>query len=454
MTVTITHTNMTPVETVQDLELSGVLQELYARGSRGIRLGLDAMREACARAGNPERAFACVHIAGTNGKGSTCAMVESVARAAGKHTGLYTSPHLCRFAERIRIGGLAISDAALVRVLRQALDVGPELTFFEVATLAAFLAFREAGVEFAVLEVGLGGRLDATNVVQAPLATAITSIALDHQNLLGDTIAAIAREKAGIAKTGVPMVLGELCHDARLVIEAHATSVGAVISSGKAQQDSELGDSFSSTSYGGSAFALSEASYQWSNAAVARKLAHLAGFTSEQCEKGFQTVSWPGRYEWIESAEGPTLLDAAHNPEGSRALLKALEYDAPRDHADQAGLAPGLHGAYEARRRLIHSCNTLVYGALADKAWSESLSILAPRFANRVYTEPKGRPAADPKAMHAMFAGFSEVDVSSALRTARTYAKSGLVLVCGSIYLVGACRAHLLGLPMDPPIAL
>ena len=195
--------------------LSRALHDLYARVPLGMRLGLDAMRAACTRAGNPELSFEVAHVAGTNGKGSTCAMVESMARAAGKKTGLYTSPHLCRFAERIRIDGEPISDETLADVLDRALDLGPELSFFEAATLAAFLAFRDANVDVAVVEVGIGGRLDATNVVARPRVTAITRVALDHMDRLGDTLESIAREKAGIAKPGVAMVLGPMAHNVR-----------------------------------------------------------------------------------------------------------------------------------------------------------------------------------------------------------------------------------------------
>src|SRR5262249_12747203 len=153
--------------------------------------------------GDPHLALAVVHVAGTNGKGSVCAMVDSIARAARLRTGLATSPHLCRFAERIRLSGEPIADDAFARALGRGLDCKTDLTFFESLTVAAFDAFREAAVDLAILEVGLGGRLDATNVVPSPLCTAITSIALDHTALLGDSLQAIAREKAGIAKKAV-----------------------------------------------------------------------------------------------------------------------------------------------------------------------------------------------------------------------------------------------------------
>ncbi len=188
--------------------LAESLAELYARVPRGIELGLDNMRASCTRFGNPEKRFDVIHVAGTNGKGSTCAVVESVARTAGKKTGLYTSPHLSRFAERIRVDGEPLGDIMLARILADVLARAPELTFFEAATMTAFVAFAEAKVDLAIIEVGIGGRLDATNVVERPLACGIASIAFDHMDKLGGTLAEIAREKAGIAKQGVPLVLG------------------------------------------------------------------------------------------------------------------------------------------------------------------------------------------------------------------------------------------------------
>ncbi|HRG99791.1 MAG TPA: hypothetical protein PLR99_26275, partial [Polyangiaceae bacterium] len=210
--------------------LSDALRELYTRVPFGVRLGTEAMAEACARAGNPERAFASVHIAGTNGKGSVSALTEGAARASGLRTGLYTSPHLARFAERVRVSGEVLADEALAEALAEALRLGPDLTFFEVATLAAFLAFRRAGVELAVLEVGLGGRHDATNVVAPPgvRLTAITRIALDHTDRLGPDLPSIAREKAGIAKAGVPLVVGPVPPAVRDAIAEVARARGAL----------------------------------------------------------------------------------------------------------------------------------------------------------------------------------------------------------------------------------
>src|SRR5215472_5152845 len=155
-------------------ELRQALADLVARVPLGMRLGLEPMRAACNALGHPERGFAAVHVAGTNGKGSVCAMVESILRTAGRRTGLYTSPHLHRFGERIRIDGEPIGDVVLAQLLRDVLRRGPDLSFFEAATATALVAFREARVDVAVLEVGIGGRLDATNVIPPPIAAAVT----------------------------------------------------------------------------------------------------------------------------------------------------------------------------------------------------------------------------------------------------------------------------------------
>ena len=206
---------------------SEALALLYARVPLGMRLGLSSIEAACARYGHPERAFRVVHVAGTNGKGSVCAMAASMLTEAGIRAGLYTSPHLIRFSERIRVDSRPISEEVICNILGDVLIREPDLSFFEVATLAAFLAFREEKCDVAVLEVGIGGRLDATNVVLAPKVSAITRVALDHTDKLGDTLAAIAGEKAGIIKAGTTCVLGHVDASAHAVIEARAIEVGA-----------------------------------------------------------------------------------------------------------------------------------------------------------------------------------------------------------------------------------
>lgn len=403
------------------MDLPSALLALYARGGGGIKLGLFGMREACARAGHPERTFACVHIAGTNGKGSTSAFVESIARASGKRTGMYSSPHLCRFAERIRIGGEPISDDALARALSEALELAPDVSFFETATLAAFLAFRAAEVDFVVLEVGLGGRLDATNVVEKPLVTAITSIGMDHMQYLGNSIAEIAGEKAGILKPKVPCVVGHVDAVAEATIEECARRTSSPL----LHPRDHLAELTAAVDRVAHAFP----SYQRNNLEVAWLMARELRIEA-YFEQGARTMSWPGRFEMLGDEEGPILLDGAHNPDGARALATSLA---------EKQLQPAV----------------LVFGAMGDKEWQETLSVLGPLAAHRVYVEPKGRAPAPFDGLQALFPGVAASSVADALEIARKLATpDGLVVVAGSLYLVGEARSVLLRLPMDPPIAL
>jgi dihydrofolate synthase/folylpolyglutamate synthase len=379
-----------------------------------MRLGLEAMREACEQTGHPERAFRVVHVAGTNGKGSVCAMVESIARAAGMRTGMYTSPHLSRFAERIRVDGAPVTDEVLAELLTRALDVQPELSFFESATLAAFLAFREAKVDLAVVEVGLGGRLDATNVVPTPLAAAITRIALDHTDRLGTTLVEIAREKAGIAKPGLDILLGAMPADVQAAIDEVAHAAGAtttrVVEAPLAVHLGLAGE------------------HQRANALIAAELGRRIGASRAAIARGLAEVRWPGRLERI----GDVLLDGAHNPDGARAL---------------AAYVSGLGVPAE---RV-----TLVFGALADKDWAGMLDALAPVAGKRVYVAPQGtsRGAAVAADMAARHAGETAASLEAALDGV-AHDPASLVVVCGSLVLVGQARARLLGLPRDPPVAL
>jgi dihydrofolate synthase/folylpolyglutamate synthase len=393
--------------------LPDALQRLYARIPLGMRLGLEPMLAACARAGHPERSFPAVHVAGTNGKGSVCAMVEAIARAQGKKTGLYTSPHLCRFAERIRIGGEPVSDAVLTGLLEGALDAGPDLSFFETATLAAFFAFRDAGVDVAVLEVGLGGRFDATNVIPTPLAAAVTRIALDHTDRLGSTLVEIAREKAGIAKAGLDLVLGPMPEEVRAAIDAVAYAHGATTTSVDDEPvPARIGLA---------------GEHQRDNARIAAVLGARIGASTGAIEEGLADVRWPGRLERI----GNVLLDAAHNPDGAASLAAHLG---------------SLHvGAAD---------TALVFGTLADKDWAPMLDTLAPLAGRRFYVAPSGasRNAIEPSAMAARHPGTLSPSVPDALVAAAD--GSSLVVVAGSMVLVGHARALLLGLPRDPPVAL
>jgi dihydrofolate synthase/folylpolyglutamate synthase len=400
--------------------LARALTLLHARVPLGMRFGLGPMTEACARFGHPERTFEVAHIAGTNGKGSVSALVDAMGRADGRRVGLYTSPHLGRFGERIRIGGAPIGDEALAPLLLDVLERAPDLSFFETATLAAFVAFREAKIDLAVLEVGLGGRLDATNVVPPPRVGAITRIALDHMDYLGPTVVDIAKEKAGIAKPGVPIVLGPMEPNVLRAIEVVTAAAGATLVD--AMTDAAALKLAVETK-----MKLAGA-HQRDNARVAFVVAKLLGVGEAALRAGAESAEWPGRLERIEAANGPYLLDGAHNPDGAAALAAYLAQEAPV---------------------------TLVFGALADKDWPAMLDALAPRAAHRVYVTPGGRAAAELGALAARHAGEIADSVDGALEKARALAgPKGLVVVAGSLFLVGEARATLLSLARDPPVAL
>jgi dihydrofolate synthase/folylpolyglutamate synthase len=301
-------------------------ERLFALEHFGIKLGLDNIRLLLDALRHPERAFVSVHIGGTNGKGSVTAMVERGLRAAGHRTGRYTSPHLAHIEERVAIDGAAIDPATFDAVTSDVLAVVDHLqhtrileqppTFFEVTTAIAFETFRRANVSVAVVEVGLGGRFDATNVIQ-PAVTAITSIAFDHERHLGHTLGEIAFEKAGIIKAGVPVIVGPLPLDARHVVGEVARHVGASV-----VETSPL------PAGAGVAVTLSlQGAHQRENAAVAVEvLKHCDGagrqIARDHIVAALTDVDWPARLEWFRLPAGDILLDAAHNPAGAAALAR------------------------------------------------------------------------------------------------------------------------------------
>jgi len=400
-----------------------LLARLAGVRTLGVDLGLDRMRLALARLGDPQARFAAVQIAGTNGKGSTAAMTEAVLREAGLRTGLYSSPHLARFTERIRIAGREADGDRLAVLDRRIVETGVPLTYFEVATALAFLAMAEAGVEVAVLETGLGGRLDAVTTC-VPCATAITSIGLDHTGYLGTTLPEIAGEKAGIMKPGVPCFVGPVPAAAGDALERAAAAVGAPLyQAGR--------EAFSMPTF---PIALAGA-HQRQNAALAVVLARMAGrrlgrmIDDAALASGLAGVRWPGRCERVGD---DLLLDCAHNEDGARALAAAL-----------AELAPG--------RRVA-----LAVSIVDDKDPAGMLAALAPVAAAVVTTRsdnPRALPAAALAAVAARFFGDVTAceDPGAALVEARRRAgPGGLVVVCGSMFLVGMLRARVLGESVDP----
>lgn len=405
-------------------DFCATLERLYARAAYGRKLGLERMEQVTAALGHPERTFEVVHVGGTNGKGSVCAFVASMTQAAGRRVGLYTSPHLVRLAERVQIGGAPLEDEVLAELIDGVLDRDPELTFFEVMTLVAFLAFREAKVDLAVVEVGLGGRLDATNVVPPPRVASITRVAFDHMADLGDTLAAIAREKAGIIKPGSAVVLGKLHPDARDVIAARIEEVGARLV--------PLG---SPEPIVGAPLAYPRMAMLGTNLAVAVSIGRELGLSPETMANGIEATSWPGRNELLHrNGQELTLLDCAHNPDGAVALSHVID--------------PSVLGDIDSRRDVA-----LVFGTLASKNWRAMLQRLDHAAGHRIYVAPPVRTAANPAEMASYLPGEVVASVSEALSRARELVGSrGVVVVTGSTYLVGAARATLLGLRSDPAI--
>ncbi|MFO0692083.1 MAG: folylpolyglutamate synthase/dihydrofolate synthase family protein [Polyangiales bacterium] len=416
------------------------LAYLYGLSPRGVKLGLERVEEALALRGDPHRGLSVVHVAGTNGKGSVSATLETIARRSGLRTGLYTSPHLHRFVERIRIDGRPIGEreaARRIESLRTQPGL-PPLTFFECATILAFEAFRDAKVELVVLEVGLGGRLDATNVID-PRVAAITQIGLEHQQWLGDTIPAIAREKAGIAKKDRPLVVGTREPTAVSAIVAHASAVGAPVRLRGREFDAVEHDG--RLRFEGLGLALDDlalglrGSHQVDNAVTALAVVaelRRSGFDLPEAavRKGLAGVKWPARLERVPGRPA-LLLDAAHNPDGCAVLADHLR-------------------AMPRRGRTV-----LLFGAMADKDHEAMLRCFDGVVDARIYAVPSMGRAPDPAIFPSVRPGEVAADVSTGLARAKSLAgPGGLVVVAGSIFVVAAVRAEVLGLRSDPPIGM
>lgn len=418
------------------------LERLAQRRVFGIRPGLETMRALCAALGNPERDFAVIHIAGTNGKGSVAAICEAALRTMGLPVARYTSPHLIRVNERFLVNGAEVSDEALTRALDRveqvSLEAHLEPTFFEVLTACAWLVFHEAGAKIVVCEVGMGGRWDATNIIEAPLVSVITHVALDHCAILGDTIEAIAGEKAGIIKPGRPVVMGAMDARAKAVIAQVAAAQQAPLHDASEEirvavtrrtvHGQTLQCSSPTCDYPAALTRLA-GSYQVENAATA--LCALERLTEQGLEvppkafaEALRTVSWPGRCQLI-SADPPTFLDGGHNPDALHALREALK---------------SMH----IRRRVA-----LVCGFCGDKAVGEALREIAP-IVSAAWTVPIANDRSlSPEAVaeEAKHAGIPTVipmgQVSEAIEAATDWAQDnqGTVLICGSLFLVGEVLA-------------
>ncbi len=427
---------------------------LYGLQQFGIKLGLGGIRALLERLGSPERSFPSVLVGGTNGKGSVGAMLDSMLGAHGLRAGFYSSPHLVRPTERIRIGGLDAGEADLRRWLETArrasetavadgaLEAHP--SFFEVMTAAALLGFREAGLDVAVLEVGLGGRLDATNAVE-PRVSCIVTVDLDHTERLGGTLREIAIEKAGIVRRGRPVVSGAVRPEAVDAIRERCRDEGAPLVEARAVASL-------SEDAGRGAFRVETARgaydrlrlglpgiHQRDNARVAvvllEEIGSALGFevSPDAVRRGLAAVRWPGRLQWV-AGDPPVLLDGAHNPAGAETLAGYLR--------ERGGPAP-----------------VLLFAAAAGKDVAGILEPLRGLVARAVVTRPPVERAADPAPLASVATGLglpAEVVPApgAALDRARRLAKDGsFVLVAGSLYLVGTVLSLLEGGDAPGPVS-
>ncbi|PYT13265.1 MAG: bifunctional folylpolyglutamate synthase/dihydrofolate synthase [Acidobacteria bacterium] len=420
--------------------------------AHGIRPGLDRIDALLARLGSPQTAFPSVLIAGTNGKGSVAAFLGSILRQGGHAPGVYTSPHLVRFEERIVVGDEMISEsdlATLAGEVRSAIEAGTRLhedppTYFEATSALAFLHFSRRRVPMAVLEVGMGGRFDATNVVR-PLVCAITPISLDHTQWLGKTLGEIAYQKAGILEAGVPAIIAKQAPAALEVIQAEASQLGTPLT---LTTDCKVGRGrpgcladppvFSLVTPSGRRYpelALSlRGAHQVDNAVVAVLLAEqladrgVPGIDSRAIAAGFRTAVWPGRLELVPGRP-ELLLDGAHNPAGCETLAAYLREQQPGRHI------------------------ILVFAVMKDKPADQMLDLLCPLVRKVIVTRvPVPRGEAPENLLRLAAARHHAVahaeSVANALALARDAAgREGLVVVSGSLYLVGEIKKGLSAAP-------
>ena len=412
-----------------------LLGRLVAARRFGMKLGLDRMRELLDRLGAPDRRLGTVvHVAGTNGKGSTVAMIAALVRACGRRVATYTSPHLSTLRERITINGELASEQAIVdAAARVEAAGGGELTFFEQVTAIAMLIIADAKVDITVLEVGLGGRLDATNVVKAPIAV-VTGVAMDHEAILGDTLEAIAAEKAGILKEGQRVVIGASGEPAAvplLVDHAYAANAARVT----------VIDEHAIARVPPVALA---GAHQRANAAAALAVVDELEMACDAADV-LAHVTHPGRFEIV----GDVILDGAHNPHGARALAATLR---------ERGIRPVLVIAVSADKdvRAIAEALAPEVSAVIATRYQQERALDADALAN-VFRAVPPPPVAEPT-QRSLLPGAPQrapelrvetaPDLEAALARARVLGSP--ILVAGSLFLVGEARVLLLGSPADP----
>lgn len=406
------------------------LEYLYGLQRFGIKLGLDNIRTLLARLGDPQREVACVHVAGTNGKGSVCAFLSESLRLSGLKVGLYTSPHLHCFTERIRIDGQPVSRAHAAELATdiRAASAGLPVTFFEATTAMALLAFRCFGVSIAIMETGLGGRLDATNVIQ-PVLSMITPVSFDHQEHLGDSLSGIAAEKAGIIKPGTPLIVGRQEAEALAVILATATERSAPVCQvgldyrWRGSHDDLCVDACGRTLSGLQCSLVGEHQLDNLAQAIAGALT-LRGLgwpiSDEALGRAGRSARWPGRLEWWRGSPA-ILLDAAHNAAGMSSLATYLR----QQGLDGAPVLVGLSG-----------------GRRPDEVLKPLAGLVGDMYAVPVPVGGSVDPALLADWAHGQGMAVRIFDSAEAgFQTARAACPGELPLVvCGSLFLVAAIR--------------
>lgn len=387
--------------------MSTLIEEGLARcGMFGVKPGLDSIDAVCSEMGDPQDSINIIHVAGTNGKGATCALIESSLRSSGLSTGRYTSPHLVSLSERFLLNGAPVAEQTLDEVYASMPEMS-ELTYFELLTAVAFQLYHREKVDWLVLETGLGGRLDATNIVEKPKLCVITRIGLDHCDWLGYTLEDIAREKGGIIKDGVPVVLGEMPKEAKEVLEKIAAEHNAPcyyapdeISESDIPEDMALKGKFNRE-----------------NALTALTALKVLGVDRASIELGFSSVVWNGRFQKIEKGGKGYIVDGAHNPPAVRALVDALKEEESRS---------GFHAA------------SAICGFCGDKDVAANLRLLR-EVVDSVIAVPIRNPRSlspDETARLMREAGFSDVKSCATLDEALSICADGTV-VCGSLFLAG-----------------
>ena len=402
---------------------------IHATEWQGSRPGLERITALCHALGDPQERLRAIHIAGTNGKGSTSAMLASILRAEGYRVALFTSPYIYAFGERMQIDGVPISDDELCRVIEKIRPVVDAMadrpTEFELITAAAFVYFAEAEVDYAVIEVGMGGRLDATNVLPSPILSVITGISLDHTAYLGDTVEKIAAEKAGILKRGTYAACGIMDEAAGFTIAEIATSLdiycGFVAESAlRVSRISRHGCRFSYRRRRGLRIPFA-AAYQPRNAALVLDACDLlrdrgVEISEKSIRRGLREVRWPGRFEYL-SRRPDVIFDGSHNPEGIAAAAESI-------------------------RTLYKKKGLLLTGVMRDKDYTAMIDILAP-LCESVFCVRPDNPRALPsdelaaawQAGGVTAEGYPDVKAAMAAALARARAEGRPVFILGSLYL-------------------